>query len=74
MSPRKLAVQAVPDPGTVGRTPSSACWTFTVDHVIPQRRGGTNARSKLVADCPDGNTAKGTSIPWPAALPQDVSG
>jgi 5-methylcytosine-specific restriction endonuclease McrA len=37
-------------------------WTFTIDHLIPKSRGGTNAIENLVAACPDCNHAKGDSL------------
>src|SRR5580765_5993985 len=40
-------------------------WSFTIDHVIPKSRGGTNAIENLVAACPVCNIEKGTCLIWP---------
>lgn len=45
-------------------------WTFTVDHLVPKSRGGTNALDNLVAACPACNTAKGDSLCY---LPADLT-
>jgi 5-methylcytosine-specific restriction endonuclease McrA len=36
--------------------------TFTVDHVIPRSRGGTNALENLVGACPTCNGRKGDTV------------
>jgi 5-methylcytosine-specific restriction endonuclease McrA len=42
-------------------TPLHPFRTFTVDHVIPRCRGGTNALSNLVGACPSCNGEKADS-------------